>query len=123
VDVLEALERVGVSECVGQRWEHLSDWERVMVEIAQGFVGSPRLLLVDDLFDGLGMREALQAGQLVHELARESGCGVLMGVSDGEAALCGDRVWSLDSGRVTLVSDLGGEKQNVIDFPNGEAVA
>jgi ABC-type cobalamin/Fe3+-siderophores transport system ATPase subunit len=115
---LGALERVGMEHATERRWEDLSDWERALVEIAQAIAGGPRLLLVDDLIDGLGMRETEEVARLVRALARELGMGVLMTVSDPEAALCSDRVHSLAAGRLTPMADASGQEPgNVIDFP------
>ena len=38
-----ALERVGARECIGRRWGDLSNWQRVLVGLARGFAGSPRV--------------------------------------------------------------------------------
>jgi ABC-type cobalamin/Fe3+-siderophores transport system ATPase subunit len=115
---LEALERVGVEHSAERRWEELSDWERALVEIAQAIAGGPRLLLVDDALDGFGMRETEELARLVRALAGELRMGVLMAVSDAEAALCSHRVLSLAEGRVSAISDPAPHSlANVIDFP------
>ncbi len=118
---LRALERVGMEHSAERRWEELSDWERTLVELAQAIAGAPRLLLIDDLLDGLGMRETEEVAALVRALAGELRLGVLMTVSDPEAALCSHRVLSLAAGRLTVMSDASDacerEPGNVIDFP------
>ena len=115
---LEALERMGVEHSAERRWEELSDWERALVEIAQAIAGAPRLLLVDDLIDGLGMRETEELARLVRSLAEDLSMGVLMAVSDTEAALCSHRVLSLAEGHLAVIFDPGAQSPaNVIDFP------
>jgi ABC-type lipoprotein export system ATPase subunit len=114
---MDALERVGVADCAHQRWDELSNWERVLVGFARGVVGQPRLMIVDDIGDGLGMRRTREAGELLRALAGESGCGVLMSSSDLEATLIADRVWSFERGRLKLMSDQTRTKADVIDFP------
>lgn len=135
-EALGALELVGAERCAERHWEELSDWERALVELAQAIAGTPRLLLIDDVLDGLGMRETDELGQLVRALAVERGIGVLMAVSDPEAALCSHRVLSLADGRLSPLSPLppieglpevapvpasraGGREplENVIEFP------
>jgi putative ABC transport system ATP-binding protein len=119
---LQALERVGMERCAGQRWEDLADWDRALVEIAQAIVGRPRLLLIDDVIDGLGMGETEAVAGLMRELAQELELGVLMSASDVEAALSSHRVYSLADGRLTLMSELSEEPPaNVIDFPSRES--
>jgi ABC-type cobalamin/Fe3+-siderophores transport system ATPase subunit len=122
---LAALEHVGAEHCAERHWEELSDWERALVEIAQAIAGTPRLLLIDDVIDGLGMRETDELGQLVRALAENHQIGVLMAVSDPEAALGSHRVLSLADGRLSpmspspLSADATAQSfPNVIDFPS-----
>jgi ABC-type lipoprotein export system ATPase subunit len=117
---LEALELVGAENCAERHWEELSDWERALA-----IAGTPRLLLVDDVLDGLGMRETDELARLVRALAEDHEISVLMAVSDPEAALCSHRVLSLADGRLTPMSPLpplpadatAENRENVIDFP------
>ncbi len=128
---LAALERVGAEQCAERRWEELSDWERALVELAQASAGDrseigQQLLLVDDLLDGFGMRETAVLGALVRTLARELAAGVLMTVSDPEAALGSDRVLSLAGGRLSVMAGGAGEAEpggvgNVIALERGRA--
>jgi predicted ABC-type transport system involved in lysophospholipase L1 biosynthesis ATPase subunit len=118
-DAMDALERVGVVGCARQRWGDLSNWERVMVGLARGIVGRPRLMVVDDVIDGLGMSKTQEAGDLLRSLVDELGCGVLMSVSDLEAALVGDRVWAFTRGRLKLMSDQTAADADVIHLPVG----
>jgi predicted ABC-type transport system involved in lysophospholipase L1 biosynthesis ATPase subunit len=111
-----ALERVGMVSRARQRWGDLSRWDRALVEIAQGIVGEPGLLLVDDVTDGLGMRETAQVTRLLRSLAEDEGMGVLMMVSDGEAALSAHRVFSLSRGRLRAISRQGPRPENVVAF-------
>jgi hemin transport system ATP-binding protein len=120
---MEALERVGMERCAEQRWEDLSDWDRALVEIAQAIVGRPRLLLIDDVIDGLGMGETEEVAGLVRGLAESLQMGVLMTASDVEAALCSRRVFSLADSRLTLMSEPSEPiHENVIDFPSRESL-
>jgi ABC-type lipoprotein export system ATPase subunit len=116
---MEALERVGAADCAHQRWEELSNWERVLVSLARGVVGKPSLMVVDDVIDGLGMRRTREAGELLRSLVGELGCGVLMSVSDLEVALLADRVWTFERGRLRLFSDQARTDADIIDFPGG----
>jgi ABC-type cobalamin/Fe3+-siderophores transport system ATPase subunit len=95
-----ALERVGAAACAGQHWEELSDWDRALVAIAAVVVREPALLVVDDLTCTLGLEETDEVTHLLHSLARESGAGVLMGVSDANATQWSDRVATLAGGEL-----------------------
>lgn len=112
-----ALERVGAVGLAKRRWTELSDWERVLVGLARGIVCRPRLLVVDSVIDGLGMRRTREAGELLLALAAELECGVLMSSSDLEAALIADRVWSLERGRLSLLSEQPAAEAEIIEFP------
>ncbi|MFI5010344.1 MAG: hypothetical protein ACHQDY_08740, partial [Solirubrobacterales bacterium] len=126
----QALARVGVPECAQQRWETLSDWERGLVGIAHAIVRSPRMLLVDDVATILGIRETDMLTRLLRSLARESGIGVLMTVSDAAAAKRSDRTLSLSGGRLSgpvegapAQPDPPEGKGDVIDLSSRERLA
>jgi len=116
---MQALERVGAADCAHQHWEELSNWERVLVGFARGAVGEPKLMIVDDVIEGLGMRRTREAGELLRSLVGELGCGVLMSASDLEVALVADRVWSFERGKLKLLSDQTPADADIIDFPGG----
>jgi ABC-type lipoprotein export system ATPase subunit len=116
---IAALERVGAPGVARRRWAELSNWERVLVAFARGLGCRPRLMVVDDVIDGLGMSKTREAGELLCSLVEELGCGVLMSVSDVEAALAADRVWCFDQGALKLLSGDSAAQADVIDFPRG----
>jgi ABC-type cobalamin/Fe3+-siderophores transport system ATPase subunit len=98
------LDALGIGECGRMRWEQLSDWQRVLVELAQAIVVRPRLLLVDDIADGFGLRQKQEVMDLLEGFARDTGCGVLMAVSDHAAALRSVRVWQLHRRALRLMA-------------------
>jgi predicted ABC-type transport system involved in lysophospholipase L1 biosynthesis ATPase subunit len=120
---LGALERVGMVGRAGLCWGELSRWDCALVEVAQGIVGGPGLLLVDDVTDGLGMRETAHVTRLLRGVAREQGMGVLMTASDGEAALCADRVFSLARGRLRPLTPREEHPTNVIELAGADGVS
>jgi ABC-type lipoprotein export system ATPase subunit len=103
--IAEALERLGVADCAQSSWDELSTWQRVRVELASAIVNRPRLLLVDDVLDGLGLGKTDEAMRLVHDLAQEVGCGVLMVASDFMAANPSDVIWELHDKKLKLMAD------------------
>lgn len=114
---LAALQRVGAEECADRCWPELSDWQRMLVGLACGIVSRPRLLVIDDLFDGLGLSKMQAAGELLGSLTREFDCGVLMSASGMEAALMADVVWLFDGGRLQLMSDQTSGGGEIVEFP------
>lgn len=101
----QALERLGVAGCAGRSWPELSAWERVQVTLARGIVCRPRLLLVDDLLDGLGPLRTQEAGGLLRLIASEFHCAVLATVSDSGAATLADRLMALEAGELSTLSN------------------
>ncbi len=99
------LNELNIAECSQRRWDELSDWQRVLVEIAQAVSVSPRILLVDDIARdfGLGQKQALM--DVLEALVRERQCGVLMAVSDHASALRSMRVWQVHRHRLRLMAD------------------
>lgn len=122
----EALRRVGMAECTGQRWNSLSDGERALVAIAHGIVRAPRLLLVDDPTANLGVREREEVMELLRALVEETDLAVLITVPDMPAAMRSHQLRALSGGRLLAppvapepLADTG----NVIDFPGSERSA
>jgi putative ABC transport system ATP-binding protein len=99
------LDELGIGDCAGLGWDELSDWQRLLAELAQAVVVRPRLLLVDDVSDGFGLRQKQVVLDLLEGFARELGCGVLMAVSDHASALRSVRVWQLHRHRLRLMAD------------------
>jgi predicted ABC-type transport system involved in lysophospholipase L1 biosynthesis ATPase subunit len=91
------LERVGVLDCAEKRWPDLSPWEQLLVGLARAFARRPKLVVIDDLLDAHGSTPSREASRLLRSLIAESGPppGVLMSVSDRDAAMFANRVWSI----------------------------
>ena len=119
----EALRRVGMSECAGQRWSSLSDGERALVAIAHGIARAPSLLLVDDPTANLGLREREEVLELLLSLVEEMTLAVLMTVPDMPAAMRSHQLRALSGGRLLMPSPPPQGGGNVLDFPRGERSA
>jgi ABC-type cobalamin/Fe3+-siderophores transport system ATPase subunit len=103
--VTAVLEQLGIAACADLKWEELSNWQRVLVELAQAVVVRPRLLLIDDVMDGFGLGKKQATMDLLEDFTSEIGCGVLMAVSDHASALRSVRVWQLGRTRLKLMAD------------------
>lgn len=121
-----ALQRVGMGQCAGQRWESLSDGERALVAIAHGIARSPRLMLIDDPTANLGVREREEILLLLRLLVDETDVAVLMTVPDMPAAIGSHQLRALSGGRlITPPRSSDGDaspgdsndEDNVIEFP------
>lgn len=116
--IAQALERVGASEWAQSCWGELSRSEQVLVGYAQAFAGAPRLVVIDDLLDGLGEPHTKEASDLLRSLIEETArsWGVLVSVSDRESALYADRVWELERGRLIPTAGHSDSAGDVLPF-------
>jgi ABC-type cobalamin/Fe3+-siderophores transport system ATPase subunit len=99
------LDELGIAACGPLRWDELSDWQRVLVELAQAVVVPPRLLLVDDVADRFGLGQKQKLASLLEDFALDHECGVLLAVADQGAAARALRVWRLHRCRLQLLAD------------------
>jgi putative ABC transport system ATP-binding protein len=103
--VTAVLDELGLADCADSKWDELSNWQRVLVEIAQAVVVRPKLLLIDDLMDGFGLGKKEAVMDILGGFAHDTGCGVMMAVSDHASALLAERVWQLRRGKLKLMAD------------------
>jgi hypothetical protein len=101
------LERVGVSELASIDLNKLTFWERLLIELARMVAVRRPLVLVNNLFDGLGgTAQAQYARRLLRSLVDEVGCAVLLRVSDLMSAWVADCVWRFDQGELNPVANV-----------------
>lgn len=80
--VAEALEAVGASALSARRLGELSGGERQRLLLAQALVARPHLLLLDEPFANLDVRQQAEMAELVAELARDRDVTVLIVAHD-----------------------------------------
>lgn len=119
------LERVGASELASTYLWKLTFWERILVEFARIAAARRRLVVANDLFDGLrGTARTQEARRLLRSLVNEVGCAVLLRVSDLMSAWVADCVWRFDQGELTPVSDMPPRDHGIVAVApsSGEAL-
>ncbi|HEY7083517.1 MAG TPA: ABC transporter ATP-binding protein [Hyphomicrobiaceae bacterium] len=84
-DALGLLERVGMGGEADRPSSELAYGDVKRVELAIALCGAPKLLLMDEPTAGMAPKERAQLMQLVHDIARASGIGVLFTEHDMDA--------------------------------------
>ncbi|HYR61167.1 MAG TPA: ABC transporter ATP-binding protein [Actinomycetota bacterium] len=97
----EALTRCGLSGIAQERAGVLSTGQRRLVEFARALAGGFRMLLLDEPSSGLDGNEVGHFGDLLRDVVRSDGLGVLIVEHDMSliAEIC-DHVYVLDYGRL-----------------------
>ncbi|MEZ4663646.1 MAG: ABC transporter ATP-binding protein [Caldilineaceae bacterium] len=97
--VRNALITVGAAALAHRPVNELSDGERQKVMIARALAQEPQVLLLDEPTAFLDLPRRVEILQLLHRLAREQECAVLLSTHDLELALrLADRLWLLPTG-------------------------
>jgi putative ABC transport system ATP-binding protein len=94
------LERLGLSDRLGNTPEELSGGERQRVAIARALSGDPRLILADEPTGNLDSARSVETIELLCTLAHEQGAAVVLVTHDTEAARLTDRGYTLRDGRL-----------------------
>ncbi|SEL07076.1 ABC transporter ATP-binding protein [Streptacidiphilus jiangxiensis] len=107
-DVPALLDRLGLTEKAGTAYKKLSGGQQQRLAIALAMVGSPRVVVLDELTTGLDPHARRATWELVEQL-RDTGVTVLLVTHFMEEAerLC-DRVALIDAGRVVAVDTPAG---------------
>jgi molybdate transport system ATP-binding protein len=100
----ELLDRFGLADRGEARPRELSGGERQRVALARALAHEPRALLLDEPLSALDARTRARASRELQATLRDAGVPSVLVTHDfGEAALLGDRVGVLDSGRVVQI--------------------
>ncbi|MHB8492038.1 MAG: ABC transporter ATP-binding protein [Solirubrobacteraceae bacterium] len=94
------MRRLGLGDRLERTPGELSGGERQRVAIARALAGDPRLILADEPTGNLDSARSREIVELLHELARERGCSVLLVTHDAEAAEAADRCLTMRDGRL-----------------------
>ncbi len=113
----ELIERVGLSHAGNKKFSQFSKGMKQRLGIAQCLIGHPKFMILDEPFNGLDPEVKKQLMDLVIELAREQGTGILVTshlLADLEQMA--DDFVLLNNGKIHMqgrVSDYINEKQRV----------
>jgi len=96
----EWLRAVGLGDQLHKLPHDLSGGQKQRVAIARALATHPRLLLADEPTAALDSRTGRDVVVLLHGLAKQQGCGVLMVTHDPRILDLADRVLRMEDGRV-----------------------
>ncbi|MEM7210932.1 MAG: ABC transporter ATP-binding protein [Pseudomonadota bacterium] len=100
------LDRIGLSDRMGDKVRALSGGQQRRVEIARALLHRPRLLLCDEATVGLDIKSRADIVAEVHTLAAEQGVGVLWATHLIDEILDTDRVVILHKGKVLAAGEV-----------------
>jgi len=95
------LERVGLGERIGFKWEELSGGEAQRVAIARAMINNPKVLFADEPTSELDSETSHSLLSLLTELRNEAGTSLLIVSHDRDIASYATRVLSMKDGILT----------------------
>jgi putative ABC transport system ATP-binding protein len=100
----QMLRSVGLGARLDHYPEQLSGGQKQRVAIARALVRSPRILLADEPTASLDRKTGREVIDLLHTLARNRNCAVLLVTHDTRILDIADRIVTLDDGRLVSFS-------------------
>lgn len=100
----EMLEAVGLGKRLDHYPEQLSGGQKQRVAIARALVRSPRIILADEPTASLDRKSGREVIELLRNLAKTTGCAVLLVTHDNRILDIADRIVTLDDGRLVSFS-------------------
>ena len=97
---LEMLGRVGLADHAGKAPSALSGGQRQRVAIARALVREPAIVMADEPTAALDSHSGREIVDLLHRLAREQRCAILLVTHDNRILDVADRILMLEDGRI-----------------------
>ena len=95
------LAAVGLGERVDHLPRHLSGGQKQRVAIARALVNQPKVLLADEPTAALDKTTGREVVDILHRLAKQQGCAILLVTHDNRILDIADRIITLEDGRLT----------------------
>jgi putative ABC transport system ATP-binding protein len=96
----EILEAVGLGERVDHLPRQLSGGQKQRVAIARALVSRPKVLLADEPTAALDKTTGREVVNILHRLAKQQGCAILLVTHDNRILDIADRIITLEDGRL-----------------------
>lgn len=94
------LQAVGLNDKVDVYPQNLSGGQKQRVAIARALVSHPKLVLADEPTSSLDSQSGRNVVEIIHRLACEEGCAVLLVTHDSRILDIADRVLHMEDGRL-----------------------
>lgn len=94
------LTEVGLGEHLNYHPSRLSGGQKQRVAIARALVTGPKLILADEPTASLDSQSGRDVVSMLHRMAKESGCPVLMVTHDNRVLDFADRIINMEDGRI-----------------------
>ena len=98
---LEMLAAVGLGDRVDHLPRQLSGGQKQRVAIARALVNHPKVLLADEPTAALDKTTGREVVDILHRLAKQQGCAILLVTHDNRILDIADRIITLEDGRLT----------------------
>jgi len=99
------LERMGLSDRMNHLPGELSGGEEQRVAVARAFMNEPAIVLADEPTGNLDRQLGRELSDILFDLSRESGCGLIVVTHSRELAARADRRLRLEGGHLTPIVD------------------
>ncbi len=99
------LEAVGLGERIEYYPRQLSGGQKQRVAIARALVSRPKIILADEPTASLDKQSGREVVEIMHDLAKQQGCAVLLVTHDNRILDIADRIIHLEDGRISSFTD------------------
>jgi putative ABC transport system ATP-binding protein len=96
----QVLEQVGLGERIHYYPADLSGGQKQRVAIARALVSRPKIVLADEPTAALDSKSGREVVNLMHQLAKEQGCTILMVTHDNRILDIADRIVHMEDGQL-----------------------
>lgn len=94
------LAAVGLGDYLDKYPDQLSGGQKQRVAIARALASDPKLVLADEPTAALDSQTGRQIVELMHELAKQQGCSILLVTHDNRILDIADRILQMEDGRL-----------------------
>jgi putative ABC transport system ATP-binding protein len=101
---IEMLELVGLGHRIDYYPDDLSGGQKQRVAIARALASRPQIVLADEPTAALDSHSGREVVNLMHGLAKQQGCTILMVTHDNRILDIADRIVSVEDGRLVSSS-------------------